>query len=726
MKFPRCLLILLAPPGIADAVQIASEPFQTGLEPASGQYLVGVTNLIGQNPSTIGFTGSWLEAYGGAQSPDVRALGLSYPALVTTGGMVSYSSGGNGRCGRRLATPYGDASTGTIYLAFLLQLESTGPGYRAIELHQGGFDDGGNRKLQIAVGESSGGRILDTDLGLRVNQDDTTGMSLGALDTEVNLIIVRIDFSTDPLGDTISVFRNPTDLAIEENNSPTAVVAGIDFRFDRVSLARFNDSTGFGFDELRIGTDFNSVTGTVNPDADGDGMDDGWEFINMVDDPDDDPDSDGLTNLEEFEAGTNPNAPDSDADGIADMAELDGSGNTFDGLATDPINPDSDGDGIDDGAEVSDTDGYVTNPNAADTDGDDEDDPIEIAEGTNPLDPESNSAALGRFIIDGKRDSLYGAALAVQTIETGFGDNMNELNAAYAAIRGDSLYLLLTGNLETNFNKLEILIDSVEGGSNTFVSAGNDNSANMNGLIFDTPLMPDFHLIARRGSGKLDLDFADLGMMRYASYIDVFAGSDAGRATTGTPTDSTFATDPSPIGIAYDGSNEAGVGGTAGAAADQVAASAVKTGIELCIKLDELGAAARDLRICAFINNSEHSFASNQFLGGLPDGTGNLAEPMTIDLNNLPGEQFFSVPFPMEPTRIGEVQYDDDSGELSFTFNSNPNFNYLIESTTDLTQGWDEVDDSYPAEAGATTTFTTTEPMPTPQKKFYRVTPMPK
>ena len=726
MKSPRFLLILLASPGIANAVQIAADPFATGAEPASGQYLEGVNNLIGQSPSITGFNGSWLEAYGGSQSPDVRAVGLSYPGLVTADGMVRYSGGGNGRCGRLLATPYGDASAGTVYLAFLLQLESTGPGYRAFELHQGGFDDGGNRKLQIAVGESAGGRVLDTDLALRVNQDDATGMSLGALDIGVNFFIVRIDLSTTPLGDTISVFRNPTDLTIEGNNSPTAVVAGIDFRFDRVSLARFNDSTGIGIDELRIGTDFNSVTGTVNPDADGDGMDDGWEFINMVDDPDDDPDVDGLTNLEEFEAGTNPNAPDSDADGIDDKAELDGSGNAFNGLATNPVNPDSDADGIDDGAEVSDTDGYVTNPNAADSDGDDEDDLIEITEGTNPLDPESNSAALGKIIIDGKRDALYGAPLAVQTIETGFGDNMNELDAAYAAVRGDSLYLLLTGNLETNFNKLEILIDSVEGGSSTFVSAGNDNSANMNGLIFDTPLTPDFHLIARRGLSKLDLDFADLGTMRYASYTDVFAGSDAGRASTGTPADSTFATDPSPIGIAYDGSNAAGVGGTAGAAADQVAAAAVKTGIELCIKLDELGAPARDLRICAFINNSEHSFVSNQFLGGLPVGTGNLAEPVTIDLNNLAGEQFFSVPFPMEPTRIGEVQYDDESGELSFTFNSNPNFNYLIESSPDLSSAWDEVDDSYPAEAGDTTTFTTTESMPFPRSKYYRVTPMPK
>lgn len=47
-----------------------------------------------------------------------------------------------------------------------------------------------------------------------------------------------------------------------------------------------------------------------NPDADGDGMDDGWETAHSVDDPDDDPDGDGHTNYEEFTADTNPHEPD--------------------------------------------------------------------------------------------------------------------------------------------------------------------------------------------------------------------------------------------------------------------------------------------------------------------------------------------------------------------------------------------------------------------------------
>ncbi|MGI9243227.1 MAG: hypothetical protein ACR2RV_20685, partial [Verrucomicrobiales bacterium] len=554
------------------------------------------------------------------------------------------------------------------------------------------------------------------------------GQTLGTTDTDVNLLILRIDFSTDPGGDTIRVYRNPADLTVEANNTPDATVSGIDFRFDRVSLARFNESTGISVDELRIATEFNDITGIVNPDADNDGMDDGWELTNMVDDPEDDPDSDELTNLEEFEAGTNPNEADTDADGIDDKQELDGTGNRFDSLATDPVEGDSDGDGLGDGAEVSDTNGFVTNPNSPDTDSDGENDATEIAEGTDPLDPTSNSAALGRIVVDGTRDSLYGEPLALQTIETGFGDNMSELNAAYGVIQGDSLYLLLTGNLEANFNKLEILIDSVGGGSNRFTSAGNDNASNMDGLTFDSQLEPDYHLILRRGSSKFDLDFADLQNMKYASYIDVFGGSDAGRGTTGAADDSTYAPDPDPsaIEVAYDNSNTAGVGGDTGAPADQEAAAAVTTGLELRIRLDDLGTPAGDLLVCAFVNNSEHDFASNQFLGGLPEGTGNLGTPNGVDLSIYEGEQYFTVPLPLEPTRITAVSYDNETGRVSFTFNSSENFVYKIDSSTDLVSAWLEVNDSYPADAGDSTTFTTTEPAPFPARMYYRVTPIPK
>src|SRR3989304_2094034 len=77
-------------------------------------------------------------------------------------------------------------------------------------------------------------------------------------------------------------------------------------------------------------------------------------------------------------------------------------------------------------------------------------------------------------IVDGTKDAQYGAALAVQTVQTQFGDanppgNLggSELDAAYAKVRNGRLYLMLTGNHEPNFNKLDIFIDSKAGGENT-------------------------------------------------------------------------------------------------------------------------------------------------------------------------------------------------------------------------------------------------------------------
>src|SRR5215470_3202924 len=77
-------------------------------------------------------------------------------------------------------------------------------------------------------------------------------------------------------------------------------------------------------------------------------------------------------------------------------------------------------------------------------------------------------------LVDGTKDAEYGTALAVQTTNTQFGNarppselNGSELDAAYAKIVSGRLYLMLTGNLEPNFNKLDVFIDSQPGGENT-------------------------------------------------------------------------------------------------------------------------------------------------------------------------------------------------------------------------------------------------------------------
>lgn len=269
--------------------------------------------------------------------------------------------------------------------------------------------------------------------------------------------------------------------------------------------------------------------------------------------------------------------------------------------------------------------------------------------------------------LDGVRDAAYGSAAAVQTVQTQFGDNNSELNAAYAAVEGGTLYLLFTGNLESNFNKLNIFIDSTAGGQNVVQNSANfggtnpenDNWADKHaGMTFDTGFEADYLLTLRNGfsgGSRFDIDYAVVGggLGNFLSAGDVFGG---------TLTGSNAAALPNGIGVAFDNSNVAGILGGTGAA-NAAAALAVTTGVELAIPLSTIGNPAGVLKISAMINGSNHDYLSNQILGGLPAGTGNLggdgAGGFTgslsgVDLNQFAGNQYFRVvPEPASAMLLG-------------------------------------------------------------------------
>jgi hypothetical protein len=258
------------------------------------------------------------------------------------------------------------------------------------------------------------------------------------------------------------------------------------------------------------------------------------------------------------------------------------------------------------------------------------------------------ASATAQTVVDGTIvGDNYGAAVSVQTVDTAFGDNSSELNAAYATVENGRLFLAVTGNLEDNFNKLEILIDSVPGGENVFSGIpGNDGCGLMTGLTFDAGFEADYHLIARRGFIPFDLDIAQLGTPNFSSYLGIFGGVNGGVGTSGIGPANTF-----PIDAAYDNSNVAGVIG-GNQPSDPIAAQAVDTGFEVSIHLADLGDPTGDIKILVFVNGAAHDFASNQFLGGLApiignlggDGAGTFTGTVNFDLGAFAGEQFFVVP----------------------------------------------------------------------------------
>jgi len=102
-----------------------------------------------------------------------------------------------------------------------------------------------------------------------------------------------------------------------------------------------------GADGLANTNDWSDPT---NPDSDGDGMPDGWEYDHSLDptDPSDaaeDSDSDGLANSNEYVHGTNPQLPDTDKDYLPDGPEVLQ-------YQSNPLKTDTDGDHLIDGREV--------------------------------------------------------------------------------------------------------------------------------------------------------------------------------------------------------------------------------------------------------------------------------------------------------------------------------------------------------------------------------------
>ncbi|MGE0479547.1 MAG: PEP-CTERM sorting domain-containing protein [Phycisphaerae bacterium] len=256
--------------------------------------------------------------------------------------------------------------------------------------------------------------------------------------------------------------------------------------------------------------------------------------------------------------------------------------------------------------------------------------------------------ALAGVTVDGSRDATYGAAVSVQTNGTQFGNatigqlgfaDGSELDAAYGRVNGGALNLLLTGNLESNFNKVEIFIDSVGGGQGTLRGDNPDVDFNglnrMAGLIFDNGFEADHYITATNG------DTGGGTYQLFANYAQVLTGGGgSGMFLGGASHTPAQIVGPNGIVLSMNNSNTLGVNSLGNP--NDSAPDSVTTGLEVSIPLSVLGGSG-PFKIVAFVNGGGHDFASNQWLGALPAGFGNLGEPTTINLKNIDGDQFFIV-----------------------------------------------------------------------------------
>ncbi|QDU70946.1 dockerin type I domain-containing protein [Mucisphaera calidilacus] len=297
------------------------------------------------------------------------------------------------------------------------------------------------------------------------------------------------------------------------------------------------------------------------------------------------------------------------------------------------------------------------------------------------------AVAQGQIFMDGYLEpGEYGSALSVQNTNTGFGDsnlampefaNGSEIDAVYGTVANDTLYLMVTGNLESNFNKMVFMVDSVAGGVNQLLNDPEDplpdldfgeggflnGLRSMSGITFDEGFEADYMVAVTHGTENID-DFTS-GWLLSTHFAELkpqsqnpaagYAGGisspgvqgvdsvfvDASNADPGTtpieqfyitPSGGRPAADNSAFGIQASINNlnafeeddfgtvtaggVFGNGETDEASPELIAlAEQVTTGVEVAIPLSTIGNPTGDIKVHIHINGSNYSYLSNQVNG---------------------------------------------------------------------------------------------------------------
>ena len=245
----------------------AYDSFSAASTPGNGEYDDDLTLTdASQAAPTVdvldvyehGWTGEWL--LDNDNSPDViGSSGLSYGGVSTAGGSIELGDSIDGRAGRLLDQPITEASKGELYISLLMQVDDTNNNYRAFELHDGGFADNPDRKLQLGIGENG-----SSDYFVQLFSNNAFYGSLGAINTDVNLAVLKFTFETADNGDSIDVWFNPTGAELNSEAAAGAAdytASGFNMDFDRVTVANFG--SGAVWDELRLGCSWTEVVASA-------------------------------------------------------------------------------------------------------------------------------------------------------------------------------------------------------------------------------------------------------------------------------------------------------------------------------------------------------------------------------------------------------------------------------------------------------------------------------
>jgi PEP-CTERM motif len=170
------------------------------------------------------------------------------------------------------------------------------------------------------------------------------------------------------------------------------------------------------------------------------------------------------------------------------------------------------------------------------------------------------SAASAQIVVDGTADANYGAALSIQNTDTQFGNATNgdprvsaggsELDQVFGVVDGGFLYLTFTGNLESNFNKFEVFIDSEDGvGMNTLDGAnlpaavdafccggfGTTDGAlqRMSGMTFDAGFAPDYYVTLANGTESTGGILGTSGWLASAHFAELNNGTGGANVRVG-------------------------------------------------------------------------------------------------------------------------------------------------------------------------------------------------